>query len=106
MKLLFALAGIQDSQKQNLILFTIPCPIQMHIGRINTHWERGYSILPIPDLIALISHNNLPKQTITYRPLLRLDQTVHSKVVILFSLWRDATTQKRGSPYHLIFLNN
>jgi hypothetical protein len=66
MKLLFAYAGIQDSQKRNLILFTIRCPIQRHIGWINIQRERGYSILPILDLIVLISHNHLPIWTKTY----------------------------------------
>jgi hypothetical protein len=93
MKLLFAYTDIQDSQKWNLIFFTICRPISRQVGQINTQGERGNPILLIPNLIALIPNNKLPKQTKAYRPLLRLDQNVHHEVLG----WSDATTQK-GAP--------
>jgi hypothetical protein len=72
MKILFH--GIWNCQGRILVLFIVPRPIQGHVGQNNTQRMRGYSILPILKLIALIPHNNLPRRAKTYRPLLRLDQ--------------------------------
>jgi hypothetical protein len=79
------------------ILNTIRHPIQLHVGRTNTQGVRGVSILPNPNLIALIPNNNLPIQDKTYRPLLRLDQAVRPEIHTLFNDWTSATTQKGGN---------
>jgi len=46
-----------------------PTPNPRALKRINTQRLRGVSILPNPNLAALIPHNNLPIRTKTYRPL-------------------------------------
>jgi len=98
MKLLFN--GIQDCHRRILALITIQCPIQVHVGMLNTQEVRGFSILPISNLVALIPHYDLPIWVKAHQPLLRLDQTINPATLTLFNVGSAATTQKGRSPFH------
>jgi len=57
MKLFFVYIGIQESQKRNLILFTIRCPIQRHVGR-HPPYPRPHR--PDPEQQHFQTNQNLP----------------------------------------------